>query len=256
MSENVVEGDDSDLIKELLQWVVNELLRSPDAEPSHLVSRLLVEIEEKPEFASLLRTHTLMIQINQGNTTAFQTLVQKGGTAHIGADLERLERVLEALIPKILARNTRSIYLNFQPLGTEGFQGREQELDQLQRSFNTNRTRLVGILSPAGYGKSTLAAAYQATPTFEHRLWINFNEPCSFRHFGCGVLEERGIRVNEKTTDESLVNELISHFANHRFLLVLDNLEALLQPDRHFQDSGYQQFLLGWLDSSHKLLNI
>jgi tetratricopeptide (TPR) repeat protein len=218
-----------------------------------VIEHLQAAMDGDSEFASEIRVlgqeinagklvdQTNMTQNNHDQARGYQIEV-KGGTAYIGENHFHGQ-----------SRDTRSIFLDHTPLGTEGFQGREQELVQLRQWFDENRARLVGILSPGGYGKSTLAAvAYKETS--KHKLWISFKEQCSFNHFGHGVLEELGTRVDEKMADESLINSLIKYFAEHQSLLVLDNLEVLLgnDNDHHFTDPGYQQFLLKWLEKSHR----
>jgi tetratricopeptide (TPR) repeat protein len=216
-----------------------------------LVSELKSAIESDPEFAALLKTNTLMIQINQENTQAFQTLVEDGiayfGGNHYHVGREQLEEILRKLIPEISA-NTRSIFLDHQPPDTSGFQGRLKEIKQLQQGLSEDRIRLVGIVSPVGYGKSTLAARIYRESSFEQKIWINFNEAYEFRTFCFGLLEQLGQKVNENSNNESLTNVLIDYFSNHSFLLVLDNLESLLNQERQFIDIGYQKFLLQWLE--------
>ncbi|NJS08874.1 MAG: hypothetical protein HC789_00115 [Microcoleus sp. CSU_2_2] len=239
----------SELIERLLKLVVDNLSVNSSFDSARLVSELESEIEADPQFAGLLRTNHLMIQINQGDAQAFQTLVQ-GGTNYFGGnhnhlefkelDTEKLEEILKQLIPKLT--NTRSIFLDHQPPNTSGFQGRLEEINQLQQWLSTEGIRLVGIVSPGGYGTSTLAARIYYESSFEQKIWITFSKAYSFNDFGLGLLQELGQQVNEKFNDESLTNDLIAYFSKNSFLLVLDNLECLLDRERQFIEKGYQKF--------------
>ncbi|NJK67188.1 MAG: tetratricopeptide repeat protein [Microcoleus sp. SU_5_3] len=252
-------------IDRLHELVCKKLGGNHSVDSVQLVSELESEIEADPQFAGLLRTNHLMIQINQGDAQAFQTLVQ-GGIAYFGGnhlhlapeqltelEPEKLEEILKQLIPKLT--NTKSISLGHQPPNTSGFQGRLKEIDQLKQGLRGDRIRLVGIVSPVGYGKSTLTARiYEEPSTFEQKLWITFNKPCSFSDFCSGLLDKIGQKVNNinnNCNDESLTNTLINFFSNHSFLLVLDNLESLLNQERQFIDIGYQKFLLQWLENQN-----
>lgn len=248
----------SELIERLLKLVVDNLSVNSSFDSARLVSELESEIEADPQFAGLLRTNHLMIQINQGDAQAFQTLVQDG-TNYFGGnhnhlefkelDTEKLEEILKQLIPKLT--NTRSIVLDHQPPDTSSFQGRLEEINQLQQGLSEDRIRLVGIVSPVGYGKSTLAARIYRESSFEQKLWITFSEAYNFNDFCLGLLEQLGQQFNDKCNDKSLTNALINYFSNHSFLLVLDNLESLLNQERQFIEIGYQKFLLQWLENQN-----
>lgn len=240
-------------LNEKLYWLLVQKLEAElGLNTEQLISELESEIEADPQFAGLLRTNHLMIQFNQGDAQAFQTIVE-GGIAYIGGthyhlEREKLEEILTQLIPKILETNARSTFLDHQPPDIRGFQGRQEEINQLQQWLSNERIRLMGIVSPGGYGKSTLAAyLYEKLSTLEQRIWITFNKPCSFRNFSFGLLEELGQKIDKHCDDESLQNALIKHLSNHSFLLVLDNLESLLDRDRRFIDLGYETFLIDWL---------
>jgi tetratricopeptide (TPR) repeat protein len=245
----------SELIERLLKLVVDKLNVNSSFDSARLVSELESEIEADPQFAGLVRTNHLMIQINQGDAQAFQTLVQ-GGIAYFGGnhnhlDTKKLEEILKQLIPKLT--NTRSIFLGHQPSNTSGFQGRLEEINQLQQWLSTEGIRLVGIVSPGGYGTSTLAARIYYESSFEQKLWITFTEAKNFKDFSLGLLEQIGQKVDKDCSDESLTNALIDYFSNHSFLLVLDNLESLLnQEDRQFKDLSYQSFFVKWLEVENK----
>jgi len=243
-----------ELIERLVDLIVRKLQDNQNLETTQLVSELKSEIEADPEFAALLQANDIMIQMGQRDTHAFQTVVNGGiayiGTNHHNIDSKKIEDIFTKLIQTILSTNKPSIVLAHQPPDTSDFQGRQQEIQQLQGEVE--QKRLVGIIGAGGYGKSTLAAyCYKEASRFEDKLWITFNEPYNFKYFSLGLLRELGQTVNENTDSHSLVNKLINNLYPRKFLLVLDNLESLLDDQRQFIDQGYQDFLLRWLEGEN-----
>lgn len=138
------------------------------------------------------------------------------------------------------------------PPSTRGFKGRTEELAQIFGWLNDERTRLVGIVSAGGFGKSTLAAKiYQEASGFERKFWLSFEQPYRFVQFGRWLLEQFGVNeVDEAISENELINKINNHLFKTRCLLVLDNLESLLQ-DRQWQEAAYQTFFQKWMQQQN-----
>ncbi|MEH2404479.1 hypothetical protein [Nostoc sp.] len=152
----------ADLIAALCQIAAEELLATPQASTKQLVEKLKAWIELNLELQAALQSDDRLIQINQGNVTAYQTLVQ-GGVANIGTHLHGVD---EAKLVEIV----REVLRSFQPVGipqnlpsngTTTFVGREADLvalhEQLQQS---ERVAIASIHGMGGIGKTELALQY------------------------------------------------------------------------------------------------
>jgi tetratricopeptide (TPR) repeat protein len=117
-----------------------------------------------------------------------------------------------------------------------------------------NQTRLVGIYSAGGFGKSALAAqVFREAEGFSHKLWANFQEPTDFGTFGRWLIQEllgkevyAKVRdLYERDTDDELIVKTLNELGQRRCLVVLDHLETLFQTEELWQPYG--EFLAGWL---------
>lgn len=131
------------------------------------------------------------------------------------------------------------------------WQGREDELANIQQWLRSSAVRLIGITAAGGYGKSTLAAkVFAPMQGFTHRFWVTFSQPFRFNQWGRGLLERTNFLIDEKASDEDLANAVIQQLAVNRWLLVLDNLETLLADEACWKP--YQRFLQKWADANSK----
>jgi len=139
----------SELIQHLSQLIAEDLQSAPNGTVEELVE--------------LLKADNRIIQINAGNSLAFQTLVEQGGTANVGIHLhgfdeEKLDQVLKAfwnsLQPSGLPNNVpRS--------GVAKFIGRKPELEQLHSQLQQGSlVSISAIEGMGGVGKTELAIQY------------------------------------------------------------------------------------------------
>ncbi|GAP99709.1 tetratricopeptide repeat protein [Leptolyngbya sp. NIES-2104] len=152
----------ADLITYLCQIATTELHEAPQATTQQLADRLKRAVEQNQALQAALQSDDRLIQINQGDVTAFQTLVS-GGIANIGVHLHGAD---EAKLIEIV----REVLRSFQPVGipqnlpsngTATFVGREADMaalhDQLQQS---ERVVIASIHGMGGIGKTELALQY------------------------------------------------------------------------------------------------
>jgi tetratricopeptide (TPR) repeat protein len=152
-----------------------------------------------------------------------------------------------------------------QPLTTSGlvdtqlppvrrWQGRREELQELQTALGNDHLRLIEITAAGGYGKTALARKFTDQLTADWPvLWVNFNQPYPLAQFGRWLLEELKQNYDEKWNDGQLIDAISKGLTAKPCLLVLNNLETVLTAPVNLV---YQQFLQKWLDteSSSKLL--
>ena len=135
--------------------------------------------------------------------------------------------------------------LDTEPSRVDQWQGRQDEIKELQTALSNDKVRLIGITAVGGYGKSSLAAKFkeQLTPTW-HVLWVNFIQPYPLAQFGRWLLEKLGRDYDEKWGEEVLIGQIVAGLIAEPCLLVLDNMETVITAEGK---SVYGQFLSQWL---------
>jgi tetratricopeptide (TPR) repeat protein len=135
--------------------------------------------------------------------------------------------------------------LNTTPPPVDEWQGRQDEIKELQTALSNEKVRLIGMTAAGGYGKSALAVKFkeQLTPNWRV-LWVSFIQPYSLAQFGRWLLEELGRDYDEKWNEETLIGQIVEGLIAEPCLLVLDNMETVIPAEGK---SVYGQFLSQWL---------
>ncbi|MBD2002621.1 MULTISPECIES: tetratricopeptide repeat protein [Cyanophyceae] len=136
------------------------------------------------------------------------------------------------------------------------WQGRTEERQKIREWMADGNIRLIGITGLGGFGKSTLAVKIYEEDSAEFiRIgWVDINRRVTFTEWARRVLQRLGLSppTVEAIPELSLVDVLVNHLREGRYLLVIDNLESLLQPDGQWLDTIYEQFFHGWLGCGGK----
>jgi tetratricopeptide (TPR) repeat protein len=128
------------------------------------------------------------------------------------------------------------------------WQGRKTEIAQIQQWFHDQNTFLIGIEGIGGTGKSMLAAKiYEEIAGFPKRFWGDVSNGAGFSDLARQVLTEFGFRVPEQ--EVQLVDALVKCLRSGEFLLIIDNLESLLQPNRQWGSQFFGDFFNAWVES-------
>ncbi|WP_242051283.1 tetratricopeptide repeat protein [Nostoc spongiaeforme] len=128
------------------------------------------------------------------------------------------------------------------------WQGRKTEIAQIQQWLADENTCLIGIEGIGGTGKSMLAAKiYAEIAGFPKRFWADVSNGAGFSDLAREVLTQFGFPVPEQ--EAQLVEALIRCLRSGEFLLIIDNLESLLQPDRQWGSLFYGEFFQTWIES-------
>ena len=141
------------------------------------------------------------------------------------------------------------------PTPVEKWQGRQDEIKELQTALINDKIRLIGITAVGGYGKSALALKFKEQLTPDWRVWwVSFIQPYPLAQFGRWLLEQLGRDYDEKWDEETLIGQIVEGLIAEPCLLVLDNMETVIPAEGK---SVYGQFLSRWLgngDNSKILL--
>jgi tetratricopeptide (TPR) repeat protein len=137
--------------------------------------------------------------------------------------------------------------LNTTPPPVDEWQGRQDEIKELQTAISNDKIRLIGMTAAGGYGKSALAVKFkdQLTPNWRV-LWVSFIQPYPLAQFGRWLLEQLGRDYDEKWDEESLIGQIVEGLIAEHCLLVLDNMETVIPAEGK---SVYGQFLSQWLEN-------
>jgi hypothetical protein len=118
----------------------------------------------------------------------------------------------------------------------KAFYGRIEELKQLEQWIVTDNCRLVGIIAMGGMGKTALSVKMIETIKrhFKVIIWRTLKNKIPFRE----MLEDwlKIISNQENVTEISNIHQgieqLMSYLKKTKCLLILDNLESILQPQK------------------------
>ncbi|MFK0733341.1 MAG: tetratricopeptide repeat protein, partial [Gloeotrichia echinulata HAB0833] len=169
------------------------------------------------------------------------TVVGQIITEEVKFIVERLEQIPQLESPGVLKAGNPQKSLAY-------WQGRKTEIAQIQQWFHDQNTFLIGIEGIGGTGKSMLAAKiYEEIAGFPKRFWGDVSNGAGFTDLARQVLTEFGFRVPEQ--EMQLVDALVKCLRSGEFLLIIDNLESLLQPNRQWGSQFYGDFFNAWVES-------
>ncbi|MEH2297642.1 MAG: tetratricopeptide repeat protein, partial [Nostoc sp.] len=126
------------------------------------------------------------------------------------------------------------------------WQERTAEIAQIQQWLTDENTFLIGIEGIGGTGKSMLATKIYEIADFPKRFWADVSNGAGFSDLARQVLSEFGFPVPEE--EAQLVEALVGCLRSGQFLLIIDNLESLLQPDRQWGSLFYGDFFQAWVE--------
>ena len=166
---------------------------------------------------------------------------------------QRFDRVMLALAQmqgKVV--QTVSVNLITVPPNLENWQGREDEIAQLQAWLADSAVDTIGIQGLGGIGKSALAASlYHAAEGFAAKFWADVSQQPDFTIFAEQAITALGDRIRFDVSQldaTQLANILLNCLNQRRCLLVVDNLETLLDDARQWRDPAYEHFFSRWTE--------
>ncbi len=168
------------------------------------------------------------------------TQVGQINAAEVKIIVERIEQIPKVESPGILKAGNPSKSLAY-------WQGRKTEYDQIQQWLTDENTFIIGIEGIGGIGKSMLATKiYDEIAGFPKRFWADVSNGAGFSDLARQVLTEFSFPVPEQ--EAQLVEALVGCLRSGQFLLIIDNLESLLQPDRQWGSLFYGDFFQAWVE--------
>ncbi|MFN6479929.1 tetratricopeptide repeat protein [Nostoc sp. DedQUE07] len=174
-------------------------------------------------------------QVGQINAAEVKIIVDR-----IEPVLERLQQISPPESPGVLKAGNPGKSLAY-------WQGRTAEIAQIQQWLTDENTFLIGIEGIGGTGKSMLATKiYDEIAGFPKRFWADVSNGAGFNDLARQVLSEFGFRVPEQ--EAQLVDALVKCLRSGEYLLIIDNLESLLQPDRQWESQFYGDFFNAWVE--------
>lgn len=137
------------------------------------------------------------------------------------------------------------------PPTLENWQGRTAEIKHLQAWLADTKVKTIGIQGLSGVGKSWLAAYLYESIGFEAKFWADVRQGTDFTVFAQNALMKLAGRSAEELATlrepEQLIFALLESLRERPCLLVVDNLETLLDQERHFLGI-YKDFFNRWIE--------
>jgi tetratricopeptide (TPR) repeat protein len=137
------------------------------------------------------------------------------------------------------------------PPTLENWQGRTAEIQQLQAWLADTKVKTIGIQGLSGVGKSWLAAYLYESIGFEAKFWADVRQGTDFTVFAQNALMKLAGKPAEELATlqepEQLIFALLQSLRQRPCLLVVDNLETLLDQERHFLGI-YKDFFNRWIE--------
>ncbi|MCC5597871.1 tetratricopeptide repeat protein [Nostoc favosum] len=174
-------------------------------------------------------------QVGQINAAEVKIIVDR-----IEPVLEQLQQISKVESPGVLKAGNPNKSLAY-------WQGRKTEIAQIQQWLTDKNTFLIGIEGIGGTGKSMLAAKiYNEIEGFPKQFWADVSYGAGFSDLARQVLSEFGFPVPEE--EAQLMEALVKCLQSGQYLLIIDNLESLLQPDRQWGSQFYSDFFKAWVE--------
>ncbi|MEH1941162.1 MAG: tetratricopeptide repeat protein [Nostoc sp.] len=158
---------------------------------------------------------------------------------------------IEAGIQQNEQKANSSANLIHYPPTLKNWQGRGQEIQQITTWLADNDVNIIGIQGLTGIGKSCLVAKVYESQLFEAGFWADVREGTDFSVFAKKALTELAGKSSEELAilrePSQLIFALLDILRQRPCLLVFDNLETLLDQERHFREH-YKYFFNRWIE--------
>jgi WD40 repeat protein len=130
------------------------------------------------------------------------------------------------------------------------FYGRTTELAHLEQWILQENCRLLALLGIGGIGKTALSVklAYQVQEKFEYTIWRSLRHAPSIEEILVQLVQffsgQQADEITLPKTVNAKISWLVKYLQQHRCLIVLDNLEAVLQSGEHvgYYRQGYEGY--------------
>lgn len=113
------------------------------------------------------------------------------------------------------------------------FYGRTVELETLNQWVTIDRVRVVAVVGMAGVGKTALVVKWirSVAAQFDRVVWLSLAYVPPFPQTLARLLAGLGCATSRELSTAEGIWQLVNHLQRHRGAIVLDGLEALLQPE-------------------------
>jgi WD40 repeat protein/3',5'-cyclic AMP phosphodiesterase CpdA len=141
-------------------------------------------------------------------------------------------------VDRIPAASTSPTARKYDDVGEEVdvsfFYGRANEFETLARWIRTDKCRVVAITGMGGMGKTTLAAKLVESLKTEHEryIWRSLRNPPDISDLLADLIQRlsQEIELNLPADVNARISRLLHYLREQQCLIVLDNVEAVLDP--------------------------
>jgi tetratricopeptide (TPR) repeat protein len=173
-------------------------------------------------------------------------MVEKIGVANLGTVVNQTNYVT-------IQEGQKTALFYSDPLPSRAhFQGRSQELQQINDWLKAADVQIIGVRGEGGIGKSTLTAkAFADSVGFQHKCWLDVRSGKPLALASRQALPELGIPPEQVQgmEEKDLPGRLLRLLQMEKCLLAIDNLESVLTTTGEWlPGSGYGEFLANFCE--------
>jgi transcriptional regulator with XRE-family HTH domain len=149
-------------------------------------------------------------------------------------ELRPQDYVAPSFKPKSASKHTGEKVNWDRPIEISACYGRNRELALLEEWLVKDRCRLVTVQGIGGIGKTTLCVKLvdQVERKFDRVIWRSLKDKSSLKELLIELLRAVTGQSRSNDTPESSINSyirlLVKHLRSHKYLIVLDGLEAIM----------------------------
>jgi hypothetical protein len=230
-------------IDRAIQYLNRTLLGSRDRELSELEVLVLTGIWEDKSYGDLSTTSSYEPTTIRN---AASKLLQDIGKI---ADEQITKKNCKSAIVRLVNRNIANVDLADAPTDVRPFCGRGAEIERLMEWIDLDRCKLVAIMGIGGIGKTAIAAKLgdSLAGNFEFTIWRSLREAPPLSQLISELVQflSRFTEIELPTQIDRQIIILINYLRQHRCLVILDNIEAIMDVGKYagnyrpnYQDYG------------------
>jgi ATP-dependent Clp protease ATP-binding subunit ClpA len=230
-------------IDRAIQSLNRALLGSRDRELSELEVLVFTGIWEDKAYRDL------------SDTSSYEQTTIRNAASKLFQDISNItgeqitKKTCKSAVVRLVNRDVANIDLADAPTDVRPFCGRTKEIELLTEWIEVDRCKLIAIMGIGGIGKTAIAAKLgdSLASNFEFTIWRSLREAPPLSELIAELVQflSRFTEIELPAQIDRQILTLLKYLRQHRCLLILDNIEAIMDAGRYagnyrpnYQDYG------------------